>query len=45
MRIGQLALVVSEDCNFRCRYCYQTRRPNRMSGAVARRALVFFCRG
>lgn len=43
MGLGLLALVVTDDCNFRCRYCYKTRRPTRMTDAIARRAVVFFC--
>ncbi|MCJ7586481.1 MAG: hypothetical protein MUQ00_01050 [Candidatus Aminicenantes bacterium] len=44
MRIRLLALIVTDDCNFRCRYCYKTPRPNRMTDEVTRRAADFFCR-
>jgi len=39
MRLQLLSLIVTDDCNFCCRYCYKTRRPTRMSEATARRAV------
>lgn len=40
MRLRLLSLTVTDDCNFRCRYCYKTRRPSRMPEAVAREAVA-----
>lgn len=42
MRLRSLALIVTDDCNFRCRYCYKQKRDGRMPVALARRAAAFF---
>lgn len=44
MIIHSLTLIVTEDCNFDCTYCYQIKRHNDMTFATARKAVVFFCR-
>jgi len=45
MRLRLLSLTVTDDCNFRCRYCYKPRRPARMSEATALRAIDRFLPG
>jgi sulfatase maturation enzyme AslB (radical SAM superfamily) len=42
VNIESLTLVVTEDCNFDCTYCYKKKRPDRMTSATARKALSFF---
>jgi uncharacterized protein len=42
MRLRLLSLTVTEDCNFRCRYCAKPRRAARMSETTARDALGLF---
>ncbi len=43
MNIQSLTLVVTEDCDFDCRYCYKQKSPARMTFATVEKALVFFC--
>ncbi len=43
MNLQSLTLVVTEDCNFDCTYCYKEKRKENMTFATARKALVFFC--
>jgi len=44
MRLRGLTLILNEDCNFHCRYCYKkTRTKAILTYERARRALVFFC--
>ena len=40
--IRKLELVLTEDCNLRCHYCWIPKRPEYMSWEVAKRALDFF---
>ncbi len=42
MKIRSLTLVVTEDCNFACSYCYKKKNQNRMTSATAKKALSFF---
>lgn len=42
MLLRSLALIVTDDCNFRCRYCYKKQRSDRMTAALAREAATFF---
>jgi len=42
MLISKLLLMVSEDCNFNCRYCYQTREKKQMTRQVLDHALKRF---
>ncbi|MDH4195777.1 MAG: radical SAM protein [Candidatus Aminicenantes bacterium] len=42
MLLRSLALIVTDDCNFRCHYCYKKKRSDRMPVALARRAATFF---
>ena len=39
MRLRSLQLVLTDDCNFSCRYCYRRKGPIHMSPAVARGAV------
>jgi uncharacterized protein len=39
---GLLQLILTDDCNFGCKYCLQRRGPARMSPAMARRAVDRF---
>lgn len=43
VKIQSLTLVVTEDCNFGCTYCYKKKKPDRMTFATMEKALVFFC--
>jgi molybdenum cofactor biosynthesis enzyme MoaA len=45
MRIRSIALIVTDDCNFRCAYCYKKRNKDYMRYATAQSALIFFCLG
>lgn len=40
MKVRGLSFVVTNQCNFRCRYCYQAKNDERMSLATFRKALV-----
>jgi len=42
MKWKTLILVLTGDCNFNCRYCYQNRDKRTMSEATAKRALDLF---
>ncbi len=42
MKVRGLSFVVTNQCNFRCRYCYQAKNDERMSVATFRKALVSF---
>lgn len=42
MKISKLVLMVSEDCNYDCRYCYHTRESKAMNREIAEKALDFF---
>lgn len=42
MKISALILMVTEDCNFKCRYCYQTRENHYMKWETAKQTLDFF---
>lgn len=42
MKPDKLVLMVSEDCNFNCLYCYHTRQKKAMSRETAEKALDFF---
>lgn len=42
MRLSELAFTVTEDCNFRCAYCYQEKTRRRMDAALAARAAEAF---
>ena len=44
MRLRGLTLILNEDCNFHCGYCYKKKRTTAiLTYARACRALVFFC--
>jgi sulfatase maturation enzyme AslB (radical SAM superfamily) len=42
MNITKLVLMVSEDCNFSCQYCYHKKEKKEMSRETAEKALDFF---
>ncbi|MGE5340054.1 MAG: radical SAM protein [Candidatus Omnitrophota bacterium] len=42
MNIGRLTFVVTDDCNFRCRYCSQEKNGTRITHPIIRNALEFF---
>jgi sulfatase maturation enzyme AslB (radical SAM superfamily) len=42
MKPDKLVLMVSEDCNFHCHYCYHTPQKKEMSRETAEEALDFF---
>ncbi|MDD8014648.1 MAG: radical SAM protein [Acidobacteriota bacterium] len=42
MRFAELAFTVTEDCNFRCAYCYQRKTRRRLDAALAARAVEAF---
>jgi sulfatase maturation enzyme AslB (radical SAM superfamily) len=42
MKIDHLTLVVTDDCNFSCDYCYKHRRRSAMTFATAAAAVRFF---
>lgn len=42
MKIPALILMVTEDCNFNCKYCYQTRKNHYMTWETAKQTLDFF---
>ncbi len=42
MNIQSITLVVTEDCNFDCDYCYKQKNYDRMKFATAKKAMAFF---
>jgi uncharacterized protein len=42
MEIANLSLVVTEECNFNCSYCYQEKEKKYMSQATIEKAIAFF---
>jgi len=42
MRIYSLTLVITEECNFRCSYCYQQKRNRYLDKSIIKNALEFF---
>lgn len=42
MQITRLVLMLTEDCNFSCKYCYQTREKKYMDWQTAKKAQSFF---
>ncbi len=42
MKFSSLTLIVSEDCNSNCVYCYKKREKIYLDFKTARKALVFF---
>ncbi len=42
MRIRGLSIIVTNRCNFRCRYCYEAKNDESMNFATFRKAFVFF---
>ncbi|MFQ6108509.1 MAG: hypothetical protein ACE5L7_03030 [Candidatus Aminicenantales bacterium] len=44
MKISSLTLLVTDDCNFNCSYCYKPKRHIHMDYSTAEKVLVFFCR-
>lgn len=45
MKFNVASLLVSEDCNLRCKYCFEEKRPGLMSPEVMKRSLEFLCEG
>lgn len=45
MKIRSLTLIVTDHCNFECKYCYKTKSKNYMQYSTACNALVFFYLG
>lgn len=42
MNLPAVVLIVTEDCNFRCKYCYQAKRKHYMTWHTAKQTLDFF---
>lgn len=42
MKVRGLSFILTNQCNFRCRYCYQSKNDETMSLATFRKALVSF---
>lgn len=42
MNLTRLILMVHEDCNFFCQYCYQTKEKKQMDWKIAKKSLDFF---
>jgi len=42
MNLTKLIFLVSEDCNFNCQYCYQTKEKKEMNWETAEKSLNFF---
>ena len=45
MKISSLTLLVTDDCNFNCSYCYKTKSKKYMDYSTAEKALIFFYPG
>jgi molybdenum cofactor biosynthesis enzyme MoaA len=42
MKFRSLTLIVTDDCNFNCDYCYKPKSNNYMKYPLAEKALIFF---
>lgn len=42
MNLPAVVFLVTEDCNFRCKYCYQSKRKHYMTWDTAKQTLDFF---
>lgn len=42
MKFNTFSFIVTDDCNFNCRYCRQQKRPNYMTTATIAKAMDFF---
>lgn len=42
MNFKEIMLMVTEDCNYNCKYCYQTKENKYMNWLTAKRAILFF---
>lgn len=42
MQLSSLTFVVTEDCNFKCTYCYQLKRDRYLDESTIKKALDFF---
>ena len=42
MKISSLTLIVTDDCNFNCIYCYKRKSKNYMKYRTVENALIFF---
>jgi len=42
MKICSLTLIVTDDCNFNCLYCYKNKSKKYMNYSTANKALLFF---
>jgi len=45
MKLKGLTLIVTDDCNFNCDYCYKPKSKTDMDYSLAEKALIFFCLG
>jgi molybdenum cofactor biosynthesis enzyme MoaA len=43
MKLQGLTLIVTDDCNFNCEYCYKPKSNDYMEFPLAEKALIFFC--
>lgn len=44
MKLQSLCLIITDDCNSQCSYCYKKKKKAYMSYSTAEKALLFFCR-
>jgi molybdenum cofactor biosynthesis enzyme MoaA len=43
MKLKSLCLIVTDDCNFHCDYCYKKKKKVYMTYSTAEKTLLFFC--
>ena len=43
MKLSSLTLIVTDDCNYNCSYCYKARSRAYMDEEAVEKALLFFC--
>jgi molybdenum cofactor biosynthesis enzyme MoaA len=43
MKLASLTLIITDDCNFNCSYCYKTKTSTYMDDSTVEKALLFFC--
>jgi len=43
MKLTSLTLIVTDNCNFNCSYCYKEKSNKYIRESTIEKALIFFC--